>query len=122
MFSLRWFLRRLLPPRLPKPRKKYIGLVHGYSVIVDDEKATQDRRDKYWILTEFVGKRSIQEVGRDSHSPFFFQREAMVKAWAAGGPLPPLGYVADDTPPKPRKSKPQPTKHSNIIVLPKRAA
>lgn len=123
MISLRWFLRRLSPPKLPKPRKKYVGTVHGYStVITDEEKGSSYRSDKYWILTEHAGKRSAQEVGRDSTSPFFYQREAMVKAWVVGGPLPPLGYSADDTPPpKPRKSRPTPAKDSNVIVLPKRS-
>lgn len=124
MISLRWFLRRLSPPKLPKPRLKYIGLVHGYSKTADDEKGNSFRIDKYWVLTELAGRRKAEQVGQDSTSAFFVQRQAYVAAWLSGGPLPPLGYSGDEgtTPPKPRKSKPAPVKHSNIIVLPKRAA
>lgn len=122
MISLRWFLRRLSPPRLPKPVKKYVGTVHGYSQKTE-ENGSVSRWDQFWVLTQEGSKRRAEHVGLSSTSPLAIEREAMVKAWLVGGPVPPLGTIAVGDPgPKPRKSRPQPKKENNVILLPRKSA
>lgn len=121
---MRWFLRRMFPPRLPKPRQKYIGFVHAYSNSVNNETGEETYWDQYWILTETAGKRKAEAIGQETNSPFATDRIAQVKIWLVGGPLPKLGYARDfgSTPPKPRKSKPQPKRSGNVVAFAKRGA
>lgn len=121
---MRWFLRRLSPPRLPKPKVKYIGYVHGFTRILKDDGSESYRYDGYWILTETAGKRKASKVGDPGSSPHAVHRTAMVEAWLAGGPVPPLGY--SDSPsgpkPKPRKPFPAPKVEGNVVHLPRKSA
>lgn len=59
-----------------------------------------------------MGKRDYTLVGINHGSPLALQREAEVRAWYRGGPIPPLGRQAE---PKPA---PKPKQKAKLIVFP----
>ena len=121
---MRWFLRRLFPPHLPKPKQKYVGFVHGISHVTDEDGVERYRHDGYWILTELAGQRSASKIGTAGNSPYALHRFAMVEVWLAGGPVPSLGYSDGPTSPKPKPRKPLPTPkvEGNVVHLPRKSA
>lgn len=118
---MKWFLRRLFPPRLPRAKAKYVGSVYSTSyVVIDKDTGEKAHFDQWWTLTERGGKRFAESIGDSKNSPFAIERRAQVSAWLSGGPLPPLGRrVETTTPPKPRKTKPAPKAktQTNVISL-----
>lgn len=116
---MRWFLRRLFPPKIPKPKTKYVGIVQGISRI----KETDSEYHGYWVLTETGGMRKAESVGDALDSPFATKRRAQVKAWLSGGPLPPLGFDTNSAPPpKPRKTPPKPKAKDNVVAFARKSA
>lgn len=118
---MRWFLRRLFPPAIPKPKPKYVGFVHGYSVLRRGGK-DDVYFDGYWVLSEAGKKRTAKLVGDAGNSSFAIAQEAGVQCWLVGGPLPNLGDQRGGAPPKPRKTRPISKAQSNVIAFSKKAA
>lgn len=120
---MRWFLRRLFPPRVPKPQTKYIGVVHGYSVISNEDGSEGMNYDGWWILSHTGGERKAKKVGDPRNSALAIEAQADVEAWLAGGPVPRLGSrrINATPPPKPRKSKPIAKKQDNVVAFAKKA-
>lgn len=82
---------------------RWIGTVEGPTFYLD---SNGDRKPGgsghcYWNLYERGdGKRDYAQIGTNHGSALALQREAEVRAWYRGGPLPTLSNQAEPTKPK----------------------
>lgn len=97
-------------------RWRYVGTVHGRTVIFDDGKPTGAEFNGYWVLTERGdGKRSVKKTGDAGTSAFAEYQRAAVEAWLAGGSL--ISLAPDHAPYlKPKKAKA--SQSGNVVTFP----
>lgn len=118
---LRRFFWFVMGRRLPR-KSGYVGFVHGLTHLTEGD-AVVAKVHGFWVLSVKDGRRVVELIGDPGLSPFALGRKAEVRGWEHGGPVPPLGYFSDNSPPpKPRKTKPEPKKDGNIVFLPRKSA